>query len=374
MKLDPILGKASRLARSGKYEEAIRTLEPEVNRYRGSFRYYYILGVSCLHTGDFGGALTYFRLAREVKIKDPLATLGLAVLFLRRGETDRAVDYYLDVQDIDQKNRTAKKALKVIRKYSGEDTFMSWLDSGRLHTLYPPIPFAGLSWKRIAVCAASVCIVLMLCFGLLIRARVLPNPFAPGSNRIALSEFVLNQEDRNQPVQTAGSYRYVLTRAQVLETYERALSLFTAYRDEASKINLNRLLESNASEGIKNRARLLLSYMETPGFDNFRQGDNVSYSEAIRDPLLYRDVHVIWRGMATNVETVENITRFDLLVGYDTRRTLEGIVQVEFDRAVSINSERPLELLGRIIPSDSSGSNIRLIGAAVHQSGRLENQ
>ena len=374
MKLDPILSKANRLARRGKYEEAKRTLEPEVNRYRGSFTYYYILGVSCLHTGDFGGALTYFRLAREVKIRDPLAILGLAVLYLRRRETDKAVDLYLDVQEVDEKNRLAKKALKVIRKNSRDDKILSWLDSGRIKSLYPPIPFIGFSWKQIILSAAAVFAVLAVCFAILIKTNVIGSPFAGKTNRIRLSELTLSSEDKNQPVQTAGTYRYILTRSQVVDTYQKALSLFTSYRDEASKININRILESNASEGIKNKSRLLLSYMEIPGFDNFKQADNVSYGDVIKDPLLYRDVYVIWRGMASNVETNQNITRFDLLVGYDTRRTLEGIVQVEFDSAVSLNSERPLEVLGRIVPVSSAAGDIQLAGHAIHQSGILENQ
>ncbi len=374
MKLDPILTKAARFARSGNYDGAIRTLEPEVNRYHGSFNYYYILGVSCLHTGDFGGALTYFRLAREVRMREPLAILGMAALFLRRGETNKAVDYYLEVQELDEKNRTAKKALKIIRKHSGDDTFSSWLESGKLHTLYPPVPFAGISLKRAVVLAAAVIAVLAVCFGVLVRTRVLPDPFGRRNARTAVTEVMLDREDRSQPVQTSGSYRYILTRAQVLDTYERALSLFTSYRDEAAKISLNRVLESNASEGVKNKARILLSYMETPGFDTFRQEDNVPYGDVIKEPALYRDVHVIWRGMASNVETVQDITRFDFLVGYDTRRILEGIVQVEFDRAVVLNVERPLEVLGRVVPSGNSSSGIQIEGVAIHQSGRLEDR
>jgi tetratricopeptide (TPR) repeat protein len=368
MKLDPILTKATRFARSGNYAGAIRTLEPEVNRYYGSFRYYYLLGVSCLHVGDFGGALTYFRLAHDVKIRDPLALLGLAVLYLRRGETDKAVDFYLDVQELDEKNRTAKKALKVIRKYAGADTFSAWLESGRLPSLYPPIPSPGLSLVRIFIAAAAVLAALALCFGILVQTRLLPNPFNLRGSRKVNSELSLNREERSEPVQIGGTYRYILTRAQVLETYERALSLFTDRRDEAARVNLNRVLESNASEGVKNKSRILLSYMEVPGFDNFKHGDNVPYSEVIRDTMLFRGVHVIWRGMATNAETLQNGTSFDFLVGYDTRKTLEGIVPVIFDKAVSLNLERPLEVLGRIVPvNPEKGAEIRLEGIAIHQ-------
>ncbi|MDR1858739.1 MAG: tetratricopeptide repeat protein [Treponema sp.] len=372
MRLDPILFKASKLARSGKYESAIRTLEPEVNRYHGSFRYYYLLGSSCLRTGDFGGALTYLRLAHDAKMRDPLAILGLAVLYLRRSETDRAVDYYLEVLDIDHKNRVAKKAMKVIRKQAGTDAFSAWLESGRLSSLYPPIPFPGFSAKEIIAAFAALLVVCSIAFGLLVQFKLIRNPFNPRGSRQGITEFTLTSEERMEPLQTGGSYRYILTRVQALDAYEKALSLFTTYRDEAARVNINRILESNASESLKNRARIILSYMEIPGFDSFRRSDNVGYGDVARDPVLYRDVHVIWRGMATNIETSDSRTTFDFLVGYDTRKTLEGIVPVVFSHAVTINPERPLELLGRVVPGESEG-RVSLAGLSLHQSGRLEN-
>jgi tetratricopeptide (TPR) repeat protein len=368
MKLDSILTRATRLAKSGNYESALKALEPEVNRYHDSFRYYYLLGISCLHVDDFSGAHDYFRLAQKVKMRDPLAILGMAALHLRRGEIDKAVDCYLEVEEIDGKNRIAKKALQIIRKYSGKDAFQAWRDSGKLHTLYPPIPSAGLSWGRVLVVAAAAIAAIMILFSILVKNQALPNPFAKQGNR-GRTEYVLNAEERSEPVQTGSLYRYILTRTQVLETYEKALSLFSAYRDEAARVNLNRILESNASEGVKNRARILSSYLETPGFHNFKQADNVSYSEAAGDPPLYRDVHIIWRGMAANVQTVQNVTTFNFLVGYDTRKTMEGDVLVAFDHALSVNTERPLEVLGRIVPVSGG---IMLEGLAIHQSGRLE--
>ncbi|MDR1253375.1 MAG: tetratricopeptide repeat protein [Treponema sp.] len=374
MKIDPILHKVTRLARAGNYEKAIRVLEPEVNRYYGSFRYYYLLGACCLYTGDFGGALTYFRLAREVKMRDPLVLLGLAALYLRRGETDKAVDFYLEIQELDQKNKTAKKALNVIRRYAGPDKFASWLESGRLPSLYPPIPSPGFSARMVFIPAAVLLAVSLAVCGILVQFRLLPNPFNPRGSRSGTVEFTLNREERNAPIEIGGSYRYILTRDQALDAYDKALSLFTDYRDEAAKINLNLILESNASESLKNRSRILLTFMETPGFDSFRQGDNVSYGDVIKDPALYRDMHVIWRGMATNVAIDQNITTFDFLVGYDTRKTLEGIVPVVFDSAVALNSNWPLEVLGRVTPfSSGQGETIRLEGVAIHQSARLEN-
>jgi tetratricopeptide (TPR) repeat protein len=375
MRLDPILTKAIRLARRRNFEGAIKTLEVEgANRYHGVFRYYYILAVSCLRVSDFQGALEFFRLSRKVKPKDPLALLGLGALYLRRGETAEALEYYLEAQELDPKNRTAIRALEIIRKYGGQDRLSDWLESGELSKLYPPLPKLPLSPRHFLLPLAGLFGILVILGLVLIQLRVIDLPFR--ESRTGITATMLEREDRERPVETGGSYRYILTRNQVLDIYDQALSLFTDRRDEAARYNLNRLLESNASEGIKNKCRLVISYLETPGFDTFNRRDNFNYSDVIRDPFLYRDCHVIWRGMATNVEDLPDRTAFDFLVGYETRRTMEGIVRVVFEQAAAINPEKPLEVLGRIVPvSDekdpSAGFNIELQVVAIHQSGLL---
>ena len=111
--------------------------------------------------------------------------------------------------------------------------------------------------------------------------------------------------------------------------------------------------------------------MEVPGFDTIK--DKFSYREVSSDPFIYRDCHVVWRGMATNLIVEQNRTSFDFLVGYDTRRTMEGIVQVDYDFAVPVNVERPLEILGRVIPVSSERElNIKIHGIALNQAGLLE--
>jgi hypothetical protein len=72
--------------------------------------------------------------------------------------------------------------------------------------------------------------------------------------------------------------------------------------------------------------------------------------------------------MAADLELGENSTTFNLLVGYDTRKTLEGIVAVTLDFAELINTEQSLKVLGKIVPTASPGGgmDIRLQGIAIH--------
>jgi tetratricopeptide (TPR) repeat protein len=373
MKADPFLNKAALLAKKRRYEEALKTLKDEEERYYGSFKYYYLYAVICLYAGNFAEAHEFFNLARKIKINDTNTMLGHALLYLRRLNTVQAVEYYLNIQEKDPKNKIVKRALLVIRKYSASEALSDWVTFDRLKKLFPPIPSPSMGFKTIIKPVLVSLAGLILVYGIFAMANILPNPFRQREQRIT-TDFILSSQDRSAPVQIEGLHRYILTRDQAINLYENALALFASYRDEAAKINLNRIMESNASEGIKNRARTLLENMEVPGFNNFNRSDNPAFSQVIIEPVIYRNVHVIWRGMATNVEITDEFTRFDFLVGYDTRRTLEGIVPVVFYSPVAINIERPLEVLGRIeLNFASSHSEFGLEGVAIHQSGRLEN-
>jgi len=370
MKLDPLLSKAAFLAKKHKYEEALKILKDEEDRYNGFFKYYYLYAVICLHSGSFEAAHEYFHSARQIKMKDPSTMLGLAIYYLREMKIARALDYYLDVQEAEPKNIIAKRALNAIRKNSDSEALSEWMTPARLEKLYPPIPGPSLSPKTAIAAVLLLVAASVVVLGIIFAPKI---NFLKKRGERPTSEFVLSRQERSDSVETGGSYMYILTRDQAAGLYDKALSLFTEYRDEEAKINLNRILESNASEGIKSKSRLLMSYTEVPGFDTFKRNANPSFSEVKNEPILYRDVHVIWRGMATNVEVTDEHTRFDFLVGYDTRTTLEGIVQVTFNNPVSINSERPLEVLGKIKIA-SLYSDIALEGVAIHQSGRLSEQ
>jgi tetratricopeptide (TPR) repeat protein len=354
---DPILKKALLLTKQKKYDESIKLLEAEIFRYQDSYGYYHILGLTCLYAGDFGGAFTYFTRAKNIKFREPPTLLGLAALFLRRGETDRALDLYLDVQDMDPKNRTARRALGVIRKYGGTDELNAWLVQGKLGSLYPPLPRTGISIKPLPLIIAGI----VLASAIVVVAGI---TMLPVDRRGGYEVSILEKTEREHPVEMGGAYRYILTGKEVLSHYNRARELFNKHQDEAARRELNRILESNASTAVKNKARLLRDYLETPGFDTLK--DRFTYAEVAADPLLYRDCHVLWRGSAANLRTGDDRAGFEFLVGYDTRTVMEGTVTVELDFPAEINTAEPLEVLGRVVPL--STARFMIAGIGIHQS------
>ncbi|MHC6204705.1 tetratricopeptide repeat protein [Breznakiellaceae bacterium SP9] len=371
MKIAPILVKVINLARRKKYSQAFRILESEQNNLYAHFQYNYIYGLCCLYARDFGNALEHFRAARDIRFKDPLVLLGLAVLYLNRGDTHRAVNFYLEIQELDEKNVIAKRALKLIRRMGDRDQMPEWLDSGQLYELYPPWPRPPLKLRvfliplACLVFAGGVTTLILMAQGVISRPSFI---FSKDAEREGLFESILNQDEKNNPVQIPGSFRYTLSRSEVIDYYEEGRSLFIRKRDEAAKVPLNHVLESNASDAIKNKARLLIAYMDVPGFDTFDRLDNVAFDSVAKEPALYRNVHIVWRGMISNVRIEMDRTSFDFLVGYDTRTRLQGVVPVVFNFAIAVNPEKPLEILGRIVPAgDRQGTPFWIDGIALSQ-------
>jgi len=306
--------------------------------------------------------------------RDPLPIIGLAALYLRRGETDRAVDYYLEALELKPNNRIARKALKLVRRNVGTDRLAAWLEAGKLPSVFPPVAFPGFTGKE-KFCAFVVLLAAALTvYGVMVHYKYVPNLFNSRGDRQGIVAGSLTREERLDPIRTGDSYHHEFAnRVQAVETYEKALALFAAYRDEKARVELNRVLVSNAADGLKNKAHVIIDYMKPPTFDTFRRSDNIDFSDVIDDPLLYQGVHVIWQGRAANVNITNNATTFDLLIGYDPENKstiMRGTAFVVFDHALSVNPGRQLEVLGRV--GLDKENRIILEGIAIHQSGKLE--
>lgn len=353
-----VLERAKRAFYRKRYNDVITLLEPNVIQYRDSFQFYFFLGLSCLYTGDVGGATSYFQRARQIKMRDPELLVAQAALFLRRGDTHQAVEYYLEALEYVPEHRLAKRSLNFIRKKGDADTISALVETGKIMKFYPR-PRKKHSVLAILVISVSL---IIIGTGVYVGIPLLKKTQSSGT-RSDLSSLQLAANERSGPLELGGSYRYILTDSQVVQTYANAQKFFQDYRDNAAQVEINRLLYSNASASIKQKARLLMDYLKEPGFDSIK--DNYSYQKVLTDPNLYLDCWVVWKGMATNITTTENTLDFDFLVGYDTRSTLEGIVPVHFKTVLPVDPDKSLEVLSRI---SFENNKIVLHGSSIFQS------
>ncbi|HUZ17991.1 MAG TPA: hypothetical protein VMV68_06370 [Spirochaetia bacterium] len=349
------LGRAARLFRKRKYPEVIRILEPQIFRFRESFQFYTLLGLSCLETGDLSGADSYLRRANQLNEQDVGSLLALAAIHLRRHELTQAIERWLAVQDIDPGNRHARRGLEFAKRNAAEVQLAKALESTSLRRFVPgPHPaerFLPLAAVVVLVAAIGIFVVPLAVTRLLVPAE----PARSGLQAATLESSI-------KLVQSGGQARYVLTVSEIRSTFNQMRDDFSHYRDNLAQRDINRLLGSNASEVVKEKARALQSFLNQPNFSTMR--DSFSYQEVAKDPFLYRNCYVDWKGMVSNLKISRKEITFDFLVGYNEQKVLQGIVPVTLDFAADIRSSMPLELIGQI---KATTGQIELRGVSVHQ-------
>lgn len=335
-----VLERAHTLLVHKKYYEVITLLEPCIIQYNESFTYFYYLGLACLYSGDFGGATSYLQRARKIKMRDPDLLVALAALFLRRMETNQAVEYYLEALEYNHKHTLAKKALSFIRIKGDAETIAALFETNRITKFYPKLK-RPLKTKIVFTVFCGFLLVTLF-----VGVTVMKFFFITAhTQRADLSHLALVSRDA-LIAHDGGSYRYILTEKQIQDSYAKAQAYFHAYNDNAAQVEINRILLSNASSGIKQKSQLLMTYLAKPSFNTIKQP--YMYQQVFADPSLYQDCWVQWRGMATNLISNDNYVSFDFLVGYDSRTKLEGIVPVQFNSFVTFELDKPLEILAQV--------------------------
>ncbi|ADK81171.1 tetratricopeptide repeat protein [Sediminispirochaeta smaragdinae] len=351
--------KAAKFFRQRHYEQVIRLLEPQVFRFRESFNFYYLLGFSCLHMGDFGSAYTYLKRGHDIKPTDIETLLGLASVHLKRQETAKAIELWLEVLDSDRKNQYALRGLRLLKKNSDPEFIIDYTESGKLERLIPqPARTFPLYRLLLAILLAGVVAVLLLVA-----------PFSPLRITKSVSETYLPALDIGDiPKLTEvekSNHPFSFSEMEIQELFESMGRYFRAGRDNMVRREINRILLSNASEPVREKARFLIASLKAPSFSNFK--DNFAYREVIKEPALYAGCHVAWKGAVSNLQIGEHAIQFDLLVGYETGRVLEGQVPVTLPFSVRIDPELPIEVLGSVALTGNQDIPFSLTALSVHQ-------
>jgi tetratricopeptide (TPR) repeat protein len=338
------LSKSTRLLRARRFSEVISLLEPQVFLYRDNFTFYYNLGTACLYVGDFGGAFSYLQRAQQLNDKNLSVLIGLAAIHLRRRQATEALQHWLSVLDQDPRNATAKRGLAFVRTNTDPSVYVTMAESGKLRRFYPPLGFSMPRWVIPVVAVAVIAVAAVLLWPSL--KGIFDSPARPGREGSNLTVF---DEENTELTDFSGEFRYVLTDEEIERTFARVGELFNEFRDNLAQREVNRIFNSNASDLVKERARLLGGYFGVPTFVDFR--DNFTYADVAAEPWLYESCYVRWSGQVSNLVSSGDATRFTLLVGYEDERVLEGTVPVTVPFAADITLG-PVELIGRLSMPD----------------------
>lgn len=346
-----------------RFAECLLALEPAADLYRDSFVYYLTGGLACLYLDDFGSANLYFQRARQFSSTNPTLLLGQAVLFLRHGDTNRAVQYYLDVLEQEPKNRIAKKGMAFIKEKGTAEDIFRLIDNNKLKDFYPSIginpDIFTFALMLLAVAAVAAAVFLFM-------SRPRDIRFWRSGNGLEAQDFYLSTDDLKN-IGTSNfpdaSFSYHYTDAELEKIYRNAYKCATApvggddsvHRANTARLEANKILNSNASDLVKSRARDIIAAIEAdrehePTFNTLLEGERFSCSDVMADPLLYNGCWIVWSGRLYNEEVGDGTFRYEFYVYDDSFEHPEGRFDIEFTKvpAKPVQGDRMVQVLAKI--------------------------
>ncbi len=142
-----------------------------------------------------------------------------------------------------------------------------------------------------------------------------------------------------------GQFILILTSDEIKNSFEKIKIYLKTGKDNFARVEINKILNSNASESIKLKAKNLASFISRPDFISFNEYLNLQ--DIKKDPSIYANVYVKWEGVVNNVEKKDNIIQFDFYVGYN-KNVLSGIIPTKTTFDIDIDFKDNVEILGQI--------------------------
>lgn len=358
---ESILRQAWSLYKQGRFSSALESLEPKVFQHRENPAFFRILGLCCLRLGDWKGGETYLQRSLQLDEGDHRDTLlGLMAVAARRKDYGEAVKCGINLLDRDPKDKMAKKALARLRVALAGPEGSPGIDKETLGQWLPPYRRTN---PRLRVWALRLVVAVVL------AASLLTGIWWGFSLTTASPTSTLRTGPESQPfpaqaVLSGTGFALTLTAEEVRSGWERAQKAFQSYQDSRARYEINRLLLSNATGAVKERARGLIPFLHAPDFA--RPEDSSSFQEVRVSPALYEGCTIRWAGVLANLVLGDKKITFDLLLGYQDGQVVEGIVPVELKFAALLKNSQVVEVLGRVEIRDGSwfvqGTSLRELG------------
>ncbi|WP_221037733.1 hypothetical protein [Borrelia sp. HM] len=355
METNKLIKKSIRYYNSQKYSDVIKLLEKEIFFYKNYYFYHYILGMSYLRIGNLGNAQTYLKKAYTLNPTEPDVKQSIAILLAAQGKEDKAIQIWLKMIEDNQAIKRSELSLEVIRKNPIQGTL--FLNKNKLYAkLFPKIKVKtkykiSKLIKLLTIPSLVFLVISILLFtnyNEVIKLILKINPTSQEKkalNNIAAYIDDIKINDKEKIENHEGQFVFILTETEIKNSFQKIKNHLKKSKDNFARIEINKILNSNASESIKLKAKNLASFISRPDFITFN--DYLTLKQIQKNPSIYSNVYVKWEGITHNVEKKDNITYFDFYVGYN-KNVLEGIITTKTSFDIDIDFKDSVEILGQI--------------------------
>ncbi len=319
-----------------------------------------ILAICLIEISDYKEAKYILLNILEEYNDDPEALNALAYIYIKDGLIDEAIKFLLDALYIDKENKIIKNNLERLRNTVDHKVAFSMMPPSEfLYLNLPPLPilrylknltshFFFTTYGKII--SGVVLVSILLIIGYFIYPHYInwaeDYRFKKGLGKGRVVH--LEIKDIEKLVEERKKYNMKLSEEEIKKKFGMIQYYLEEKKINKAIITINELLNSNASEQVKERVLIWKDFIFK--IENSSQIDYMpTVQEVLRAPFLYENVYVSWSGTVVNLEHKERReTVFDLLINFIDNATVEGIAEVHVEGFEKLSNNDKVYVFGQI--------------------------
>jgi len=349
--------------------EAIHNLEKCIQIDKNNPLGYYYLGLSYIFRELYDDAYTFILKAYQLNDSDADTINALAFLNLKFGNIKEAINYWLDILDMDPNNYIAKINLNKLKNAKNPNRliliakpqdFINFHLKGEYFNYKLPLKFNIKPFLRKNY--LLIIILLLISFGIIFvilspqkikRNYFLTKKIKFFSHRKKLNNITfpdINDDyiiDKNIKKSILKLKPY-----EIKKIFLKTKNLIKNKEYNKAIININKILHSNTSVVVKERFQILKTFI--PEVESFTIKNNIPYSTLMNLPLLYQDVQVVWKGKIEDliIDDKKNKTTFNLIV--KEKNNSVGMAKIFFNKLlVNLTNTQNAIVSGKFLKLDN---------------------
>jgi hypothetical protein len=345
--------------RKKRYREAVSYLEKALTENRNDPELYLFLGNASLLTGDLDGARRYFRGGLLIREDDPELKRGLSYVYLTDERIEDAISLWGQILDKNPREKGIKQALSRLRESEDVGSFAETTDPKHFLTAQVPLYYKMKPYVLSLSISLGILILILLFYLTPLYQKTLQH-FYPEIVELNAVELPLEEPFiESEPTEAL----YSFSEDEIRSSFQQIKKYI--YRDKinAAIISLNRIMHSNASIDVKERFRILYTFLGPP--DPLSLDYNPHYYEIMKEPAVFTGVYVRWTGKIANLDKEGEDVDFDLLVNYENEDTIEGITHVSITGTYYLRNRQNVEVFGTISGYDRDTGKLRITGILI---------
>ena len=353
MHFEKYLHNGIKLLKRKNFLEAIQNLEEYIAQNDTNYLGHYYLGLAYIFRELYDEAHKYISKAYQLNENDINTINTLAFLNLKHNNVDEAINYWLDILDIDKKNYIAKRNLEKIKKTTNieklsssasPDEFINFklkksISSPFKLSIFKFPRFPGFSrpksnYLKIASLVIFSALIVILIYKYTINQdKIQIKKFNIPSPKNLQALHLPDLEDDYMIDKNIKKSIFNLKPEEIKNLFYNTKILIQKQYHNKAVVNINKVLHSNAGIIIKERFLILKRFTQIR--KTFEIKDNISYSTLMNLPVLYEDVQVVWKGKIEDINIDEDTqsTLFNMFVR--EKNQTAGMARIIFNKILA---------------------------------------